>query len=429
MRRYGLTLGFFSVDEAIATTIYQVTITSDGRVRHDLPMPAGASVAHRRLHQKLVRVRFEPLANGAPQSTKEERGQRMRQILHDGVTVCDKYFCVHFAHKDADKGQKDGKSQLWFARVQACYRETPAKCIALYRSVLLDYLSHADGRKAGKSLSIAKLNARLCLAFSSTASVPECAPTVAAVIDLRGQHEALTSQQLAQQLPPLPAGQVQMVIVDDIRGRREDGSPTEKLMTDGAGCISLDVAARIPACTSGRRLDRGGGHAGAPLLSQVRVWHRGYVAKGILMADSQLPAGYIVLRASMVKVYGRPRNYLNLSEDEIVSKPKAVQTLFGERSAFEVIRTSNGGARASLPPRPMTAHCCRPLPCHADAHSSHALSTSPHVRARAPGSYSHSRQWQDEPAARAAARVQRRPSRQPGTAPDEIASALAATGL
>ena len=67
--------------------------------------------------------------------------------------------------------------------------------MALCRRSLLDVDAYANGR-AGKRLTIAKLNARLCLAFSSTVSVPACAPTRPELLDLCGSPHTWTSQQL-----------------------------------------------------------------------------------------------------------------------------------------------------------------------------------------------------------------------------------------
>ena len=81
-------------------------------------------------------------------------------------------------------------------------------------------------------------------------------------------------------------------------------------------------------------------------LSQCRVWHRGSVAKGMLMTDVQLPPGYIILPTSMVKVVGR--RGCRLDRDACKS----------ERSAFEVLRTSNRAVSARMNPQlvPLLEH-------------------------------------------------------------------------
>jgi hypothetical protein len=81
----------------------------------------------------------------------------------------------------------------------------------------------------------------------------------------------------------------------------------------------------------------------------VRIFHRGSVAKGVLLADAVLPDGYIVACASMVKVHGRPECLLSHAQ-----KGKL------ERSAFEVIRTSNPVREGRLTPQlvPLLEHGC-----------------------------------------------------------------------
>lgn len=71
----------------------------------------------------------------------------------------------------------------------------------------------------------------------------------------------------------------------------------------------------IPRCSGGRPLNADGMTGEGPLLAQVCVWHRGTVAKGMLMADASLPPGYIVLRESMVKVHAQASKFLNLAHD------------------------------------------------------------------------------------------------------------------
>lgn len=139
---------------------------------------------------------------------------------------------------------------------------------------------------------------------------------------------------------------VQIVIIDDVLGKQVDGSIAHNaqgephIMTDGAGLVSADLAAHVPRCTSGRVIDDGAvGFGMGPLLQQVRVWHRGLLAKGMLISDARLPPGLIVLTASMVKVYGRRGCRL----DKDATKD--------ERSAYEVIRTSNGASTGRVNPQ------------------------------------------------------------------------------
>jgi len=110
-----------------------------------------------------------------------------------------------------------------------------------------------------------------------------------------------------------PEGVVRVVVCDDIVGARADGSPaatadgSAQLMTDGAGLISLDLARLLPPVSGGRLVV--GDHVGhctegsAPLVTQLRLWLDGSLAKGTLLSSSALSARLIVLRRrSMLKI-------------------------------------------------------------------------------------------------------------------------------
>ena len=369
--RHGLGLGYFPL-AAHSTLIYQITYPIEGERRYDLPIEIGTSLAHRRLGTNLLRVRFESPPKSAPPETKARCEARRQQVFDSGIPhVAGDRLYAHFCHKDADKPE----CQLWFVHVEPTQRDgsrRQARWVSLMRQQLLDPLGTTDGHQA--RLSISKLNARLCLAFSSALSAPSCAPNVERVLDLRSTstgnrgssdldpergtdgRESSQWERLAK-LDPLPPGTVQLVIVDDLRGDTDDGS-AGAVMTDGAGLLSFNLAQSLPLCTSGRPIDRAALGA-APLLAQVRVWHRGHVAKGMLMTDSTLPDGYIVVRESMVKVFGRAEADLNRPSFQLIYR---CATDRSERSAFEVLRTSNGAPTAKMNPQlvPLLEHASGP---------------------------------------------------------------------
>ena len=104
-----------------------------------------------------------------------------------------------------------------------------------------------------------------------------------------------------------PEGTLRIVEVDDDRGT-EGGE-----MTDGMGLISADLAGHIPRVGHGQAIqatdeiwDLGdlGQQDGGPLVTQMRLWYAGSLAKGTLMRDATLPPRTIVVRRSMVKVNG-----------------------------------------------------------------------------------------------------------------------------
>ena len=278
---YGLSLGYV-VPGPHSTTIYQVTILLDGTVRYDPPLEAGRCLAHRRLKRLLLRVRFEPLQGGRPSAAAKERREGLRRatVLNGLPDVAGKRF-VHFCHKDADKGEGKGAA-LWFFRVVDSYKMTPEVSVRNHRELLLDTLAYTDGKALGqtngKRLSVAKLNARLCLAFSASVNVERCRPTSEdGIIDFRGVQ--ISRDALLQKLyglGPTEEGEVRLVQIDDLVGRLPDGTPSTdpkgelRIMTDGAGLISHNLARHIPKCASGRLVDEEA-TAGCeiPLLTQA----------------------------------------------------------------------------------------------------------------------------------------------------------------
>ena len=152
-------------------------------------------------------------------------------------------------------------------------------------------------------------------------------------------------------LPPAlrsgaPAGTVAVVVVADIVGTDgggatvvgADGSP--RLLTDGNGAISADLAAQIPVVVQGEVREEVR-HEGAPLATQLRLWASGCAIKGTL-TTWELPRGVIVVgKQSMVKVMG--------------DDPAA----WRGRAHFEVITTSEvhrGHARYSQELIPLLVH-------------------------------------------------------------------------
>ena len=95
-------------------------------------------------------------------------------------------------------------------------------------------------------------------------------------------------------------GETLVLVCDDIKG------DTGKVMTDGGGLISLELAQHIEPIQGGsKRLaleDRAQEHRSAPLVTQIRAWLQGYLAKGTLTTAAQLQGQLIVLRREMVKV-------------------------------------------------------------------------------------------------------------------------------
>ena len=359
--RFGVSM-CFSTPRPNHVLVYQVRVQLDGSIVCSLPVEQGVTVAHRRLGDRLLRVRFAPLPADASREDGKAREKLKRQIVRgdDGpLKVAGRSF-VHLVHKDAEKSEE--QSALWFVAVDK-NKGSPELALQYVRDLLLDSQSWKDGVPSKGKLNASKLNARLCLAFSTTYSVKPCCPTEE-TLDLRGRWSSnWTWHDLREELsnrPLLPTGRVQCVIVDDLVGTGTDPDGSAYLMSDGAGLIAHNLARHIPACQSGQLIDESEGNDkdkkqeaapvyGVPLLSQVRIFHRGSAVKGMLLADSMLPDGYLVLCASMVKVHGRRECPLAMFKSRTV-----------ERSAFEVICTSNEAREGRLTPQlvPLLEHAC-----------------------------------------------------------------------
>lgn len=113
-----------------------------------------------------------------------------------------------------------------------------------------------------------------------------------------------------------PPGTALVVICDDIPGLDAMGRETfdprgaQRIMTDGAGLVSISLAKQFPAVSNGRVVsggesalrDFGTNEKVAPLVTQLRAWVQGSLAKGTVTACPLLADGIIVLRRSMLKI-------------------------------------------------------------------------------------------------------------------------------
>ena len=199
--------------------------------------------------------------------------------------------------------------------------------------------------------TVEKLLKRLELLFSSTVraldnvafDVHHCPPGLLSVAQCAG-------------LPPAPDGRANVYVCDDIIGALPTGAPSvdangePRLMSDGAGLISLDLARQIPPVVSGRLLvgDDADADGSAPLITQLRLWLSGLLAKGTLCACAGLPTGVIVLRrASMVKVGGVADSSVAAARGARGAAPPLSMERTGF-SRFEVCETSERATSGRL---------------------------------------------------------------------------------
>ena len=114
-------------------------------------------------------------------------------------------------------------------------------------------------------------------------------------------------------------------IIDDYRSHK-----SKCVMTDGCGHISVDLAKQIPLVAGGYlKHSNADKHAEYPLLIQCRVIYSHGLAKGVLIANPNIPDGQIHLRQSMIKIKN--------------PKPKEM-----EHAIIEVINTSTIGHSSNL---------------------------------------------------------------------------------
>ena len=101
-------------------------------------------------------------------------------------------------------------------------------------------------------------------------------------------------------------------------------------MTDGCGYIAVYLAKQIPFVAGGYLKHKNDDkHAEYPLLIQCRIIYSGGLAKGVLIANPNIPNGEIHLRQSMIKIKN--------------PKPKEM-----EHAIIEVINTSTIGHTSNL---------------------------------------------------------------------------------
>ena len=263
--------------------LYEALALKDGNVQA-LPVKIhGRTLAHERLGaDNLLRVKFE----GPDMDDAAKRHQRA--VLTGGLSLAGRAYRLYC--------QKD--DLVWFVAVGGLWQTAEAA-----RSSLADFAA---------CKSIQKFATRPALALSQTFSV-DCALRSDGIVRLEVQkHGDLKYDVLVRTLREPPEDVLQIVEVADALARDESGQPVldgkgEPIpMEDGCGLVSADVAARIPRVANGAQTDEAGCDGGGPLVTQVRLWYQGSLAKGTLLRCAALPPRTIVVRRTQVKVDGQP---------------------------------------------------------------------------------------------------------------------------
>ena len=338
--------------------IYEVALDKHGKLvagshriaRHD------RTVVHATLGPtNMLRVLLpedDALSGAAPQSVGLAE---LGDTLAGGLVVCGRRF--EFFGAKSDHKMSDIKVHF----VAVATPAVPARALYTREPAPRAWRTPGEARSllaAFETLpTVEKLSKRIELMFSSTVQALE--DVAFSVQHCRG---ALTVLDCAG-LPAGTEGRACVYVCDDLVGalpsgevaRDADGEP--RLMSDGAGLISLDLARRIPAVVSGRRVsDAEHDASSAPLVTQLRLWLEGMLAKGTLCACGTLPSGVIVLRrGSMVKVDcgGATGSAEPAGGLEAVAPPSPHDSLPSARlragfCRFEVCETSERAASARL---------------------------------------------------------------------------------
>ena len=279
--------------------LYEARACRDGSVQA-LPVKFhGHTIAHERLGaDNLLRVSFDQAQKDYGESDPaQEQATKNHQlaVLRDGISVAGRAYRM-FCAKD---------KLLWFVAVGGRWPTADAA-----RRSLADFNSIS---------TIHKLAARPALAFSQTFGLD----------GMLRQHLGVSRVEVLQRcedvfaLDAPPEGVLRVVQMDDDCARDQHGEPVcdasgkPRLMTDGCGLVSADVAKMIPRLANGQLIDEkdfcfqeldsiGSEDRIGPLVSQVRLWYCGSLAKGLLLKVDRLPDRTIVVRRSQIKVEGRP---------------------------------------------------------------------------------------------------------------------------
>jgi hypothetical protein len=264
----------------------------------DCPSRGGTVDAHG-IHQ----ARLERDAEEREEQRAHERKQL--ELLKGGLSVCDRHY-EFLGFKDAG----DTKEQLWFWATDG-----PAADVAAGSSWLPVEQALARLAPFEACATVPKMAARIELAFSGTTPFfHECTPfrvwrspretqagSWTSIEDLAASDEFRRVRAAEEAAGGIDAGTIHVVELDDIFGAPAPSAASQQsaaavgapnLMTDGGGCISHDLAKQIAD------------ECDVPLVSQVRLWYHGSVAKGTLTTSAALPRRTIVVRSSQIKVDG-----------------------------------------------------------------------------------------------------------------------------
>ena len=210
---------------------------------------------------------------------KANQKEHKSRLFETGMAICGRHYRF-FGTKDAGKKEM----AIYFLAV-----DEPAHGLA-FPSV---QRAREDLAAFTVCKSVPKACARIELAFSGT--TPTLDDRNYQVYDRRGEGGSwavVHAAALRHGWSLEEQDDIIVILVDDLKGGLDPtGAPY--VLTDGVGLVAVNLAEEIKEALN---------WAYTPLHTQMRLWCKSSVSKGVLMTSSALPKDVIIIRNSQIKV-------------------------------------------------------------------------------------------------------------------------------
>lgn len=310
--------------------------------------PRGTSAGRTLLHDVLGSVNVRRIRfTEDPSVGVDRRKKREQRVLKNGVLIGERRFQV-FAYKEDDEG-----TYVFIAEHGRSWH--PFLGVVTWRSVSEARQLFANFESVP---SLPKYTMRPGLLLSKTFDLRTVLEERLAIRRVVVHSHPVETLPLPVQLSAPPPGTLQVIELADVR------SGAGHLMTDGGGMVSADVADQIPLITrrshcplsEARDSPRSG-----PMVTQMRLWYHGAVAKGTLLRDATLPERTVVLRRSMIKVEARGSKHFWAFE--VVATSKAAREARTSKLLVSLLESIGGEAMGRALMSLAHAHLTKLLEC------------------------------------------------------------------
>ena len=310
--------------------------------------PRGTSAGRTLLHDVLGSVNVRRIRfTEDPSVGVDRRKKREQRVLKNGVLIGERRFQV-FAYKEDDEG-----TYVFIAEHGRSWH--PFLGVVTWRSVSEARQLFANFESVP---SLPKYTMRPGLLLSKTFDLRTVLEERLAIRRVVVHSHPVETLPLPVQLSAPPPGTLQVIELADVR------SGAGHLMTDGGGMVSADVADQIPLITrrshcplsEARDSPRSG-----PMVTQMRLWYHGAVAKGTLLRDATLPERTVVLRRSMIKVEARGSEHFWAFE--VVATSKAAREARTSKLLVSLLESIGGEAMGRALMSLAHAHLTKLLEC------------------------------------------------------------------